>query len=69
MVNKMTTVTAVSDSGRTDFTYDPSKCNRCGNCIEVCAFNVWELPEQGPAIFARSEGLHELYCMCQKLSW
>ncbi|MHA2144009.1 MAG: 4Fe-4S dicluster domain-containing protein [Candidatus Thorarchaeota archaeon] len=56
MVNKMTTVTAVSDSGRTDFTYDPSKCNRCGNCIEVCAFNVWER-------------LHELYCMCQKLSW
>ena len=55
MVKKMTTVTTISDSGRTDFYYDPTKCNRCGNCLEVCAFNVWELPEKGAAIFARPE--------------
>lgn len=55
MVKIMTTVTTVSDSGRTDFVYDPSKCNRCGNCLEVCGFNVWELPVDGPAIFARPE--------------
>lgn len=24
-------------------------------CIEVCPFNVWELPDDGPAIVARGE--------------
>ncbi|MFW9811557.1 MAG: ferredoxin family protein [Candidatus Thorarchaeota archaeon] len=51
----MTTVTAISKFGRTDFIYDPKKCNRCGYCLEVCAFNVWDLPEKGPAIVARPE--------------
>lgn len=55
MVKKMTLVTTISDSGRTDFSYDPTKCNRCGNCLEVCGFNVWELPAEGPAVVARPE--------------
>ncbi|MHA1577663.1 MAG: 4Fe-4S dicluster domain-containing protein [Candidatus Thorarchaeota archaeon] len=44
----------IEDSGF-GITYDPTKCNRCGLCLEVCPFNVWELPEVGPAVIARSE--------------
>ncbi|MFW9805502.1 MAG: ferredoxin family protein [Candidatus Thorarchaeota archaeon] len=51
----MTTVITISESGRTDFSYDPKKCNRCGNCLEVCGFDVWELPVEGPAVVARLE--------------
>ncbi|MHA1934916.1 MAG: 4Fe-4S dicluster domain-containing protein [Candidatus Thorarchaeota archaeon] len=35
--------------------YNPEQCNRCGICIEVCPFGVWEIPEEGPAILARPE--------------
>ncbi|MHA1959272.1 MAG: 4Fe-4S dicluster domain-containing protein [Candidatus Thorarchaeota archaeon] len=35
--------------------YNPTLCNRCGICVEVCPFNVWEMPEEGPAIPARLE--------------
>ncbi|MFX1367464.1 MAG: ferredoxin family protein [Promethearchaeota archaeon] len=35
--------------------YAPEQCSRCGMCLEVCPFNVWELPESGPAIMARPE--------------
>ncbi|MFW9980047.1 MAG: ferredoxin family protein [Candidatus Thorarchaeota archaeon] len=40
---------------RTDLLYNPLACNRCGLCLEVCPFNVWELPEKGPAIMARPD--------------
>lgn len=40
---------------RTDVLYNPLACNRCGLCLEVCPFNVWELPEKGPAIMARPD--------------
>ncbi|MFX1261856.1 MAG: ferredoxin family protein [Promethearchaeota archaeon] len=35
--------------------YNPSLCNRCGICLEVCPFSVWELPDDGPAVIARAE--------------
>ncbi|MHA2211400.1 MAG: 4Fe-4S dicluster domain-containing protein [Candidatus Thorarchaeota archaeon] len=35
--------------------YNPALCNRCGICLEVCPFSVWELPEAGPAQIARPE--------------
>ncbi|MFX1272691.1 MAG: ferredoxin family protein, partial [Promethearchaeota archaeon] len=35
--------------------YNPSLCNRCGICLEVCPFSVWELPDDGPAVIARPE--------------
>ncbi|MHA2140755.1 MAG: 4Fe-4S dicluster domain-containing protein [Candidatus Thorarchaeota archaeon] len=35
--------------------YSPQLCNRCGICLEVCPFAVWELPEEGPAVIARPE--------------
>ncbi|MHA1770007.1 MAG: 4Fe-4S dicluster domain-containing protein [Candidatus Thorarchaeota archaeon] len=37
------------------FRYEPSKCVRCGMCVEVCPFDVWELPEEGPAVITRGE--------------
>ena len=48
-------MTIVVQKSDLDISYDPTKCNRCGICLEVCPFNVWELPEQGPAILARAE--------------
>lgn len=37
------------------FFYNPSKCTRCGNCLEVCGFDVWEIPDSGPAVVARPD--------------
>ncbi len=48
-------MTIVIQEKRMDLTYDSTKCNRCGLCLEVCPFNVWELPENGPAIIVRPE--------------
>ncbi len=48
-------MTVVTQEQRTDVIYDPSACNRCGMCVEVCPFNVWELPERGAAMMARPE--------------
>ncbi|MFW9966944.1 MAG: 4Fe-4S dicluster domain-containing protein [Candidatus Thorarchaeota archaeon] len=43
---------AVEESGL-EISYDPERCSRCGMCLEVCPFNVWELPESGPAVISR----------------
>ncbi|MHA2425171.1 MAG: 4Fe-4S dicluster domain-containing protein [Candidatus Thorarchaeota archaeon] len=48
-------MTIVVQEKKLDISYDSSKCNRCGLCLEVCPFNVWELPVEGPAIIARPE--------------
>lgn len=48
-------MTVVVEEKRTDIVYNTSACNRCGMCIEVCPFNVWELPDTGPAIMARPD--------------
>ncbi|MFW9943710.1 MAG: ferredoxin family protein [Candidatus Sifarchaeia archaeon] len=44
----------VEDTGL-DIMYSPERCNRCGLCLEVCPFNVWDLPDAGPAVIARGE--------------
>ncbi|MHA2384649.1 MAG: 4Fe-4S dicluster domain-containing protein [Candidatus Thorarchaeota archaeon] len=48
----MTIVVEEADLG---LDYNPALCNRCGICLEVCPFSVWELPEEGTAKFARPE--------------
>ena len=48
-------MTVVIQEKSTDVLYNPLACNRCGLCLEVCPFNVWELPEKGPAIMARPD--------------
>lgn len=48
-------MTIVVEQKSLDIQYNPSLCNRCGMCVEVCPFNVWELPEEGPAVLARVE--------------
>ncbi len=53
-MNVVTENVEIEDSGF-GIIYDPEKCNRCGLCLEVCPFNVWELPDVGPAVIARSE--------------
>ena len=48
-------MTVVTEERELDVVYNPAQCNRCGLCLEVCPFNVWELPETGPAVMARIE--------------
>lgn len=48
-------MTLVTQEINLEIEYDPDLCNRCGMCLEVCPFNVWELLIDGPAIIARPE--------------
>lgn len=48
-------MTVVTQKVNLGIGYDSTQCNRCGLCLEVCPFNVWELPIDGPAIIARPE--------------
>ena len=48
-------MTVVTQEIKLDLGYDSARCNRCGMCLEVCPFNVWELPVDGPAVIARPE--------------
>ncbi|NHI89075.1 MAG: 4Fe-4S dicluster domain-containing protein [Candidatus Thorarchaeota archaeon] len=48
-------MTVVTQQVDLEIEYDPHRCNRCGMCLEVCPFNVWELPVDGPAVIARPE--------------
>jgi len=48
-------MTVVTQESSLEIEYDSTRCNRCGMCLEVCPFNVWELPLDGPAIIVRPE--------------
>ncbi|MDH4214146.1 MAG: ferredoxin family protein [Candidatus Odinarchaeota archaeon] len=48
-------MTLVLEKSKLDISYNPSNCNRCGMCIEVCPFNVWDFPDHGPAVLARPQ--------------
>lgn len=48
-------MTVVTQELDLEIGYDTARCTRCGMCLEVCPFNVWELPIDGPAILARPD--------------
>ncbi|MHA2027272.1 MAG: 4Fe-4S dicluster domain-containing protein [Candidatus Thorarchaeota archaeon] len=48
-------MTVVNQELDLEIGYDTLRCTRCGMCLEVCSFNVWELPIDGPARIARPE--------------
>ncbi|MFQ5832215.1 MAG: ferredoxin family protein [Candidatus Thorarchaeota archaeon] len=48
-------MTIVLEDVGLEIEYNRQKCNRCGICLEVCPFGVWEMPEEGPAVLARIE--------------
>lgn len=35
--------------------YDVTKCDGCGECVEICPQGVWEMGDDGKAVIANQE--------------